>query len=98
MNLVYMSDHTQIWEKIVGGGQKRLNVRAWLQYLCNMQEGEMDKIAVLIPCYNEASTIKKVIRDYKQALPEAVIYVYDNNSDDGTDEIAKAEQVIVRYE
>lgn len=63
-----------------------------------MQEGEMDKIAVLIPCYNEASTIKKVIRDYKQALPEAVIYVYDNNSDDGTDEIAKAEQVIVRYE
>ena len=58
----------------------------------------MDKIAVLIPCYNEASTIKKVIRDYKQALPEAVIYVYDNNSDDGTDEIAKAEQVIVRYE
>ena len=48
----------------------------------------MDKIAVLIPCYNESITIKKVVEDYKRALPDATIYVYDNNSNDGTDEIA----------
>lgn len=58
----------------------------------------MDKIAVLIPCYNEAQTIAKVIRDFRQALPEAVIYVYDNNSSDHTDEIARAEGAVVRYE
>ena len=40
----------------------------------------MDKIAVLIPCYNESKTIKKVVSDYKKELPDAVIYVYDNNS------------------
>ena len=45
-----------------------------------------DKIAVLIPCYNESKTVAKVIRDMRKALPEAVIYVYDNNSTDGTDE------------
>ena len=44
----------------------------------------MKRIAVLIPCYNESVTIKKVIEDYKEALPEATIYVYDNNSTDGT--------------
>ena len=58
----------------------------------------MDKIAVLIPCYNESKTIKKVIEDYRAALPEAVIYVYDNNSSDGTDAIARAAGAIVRYE
>lgn len=58
----------------------------------------MDKIAVLIPCYNEAKTIAKVVKDYKKALPEATIYVYDNNSKDGTDEIAKEAGAIVRYE
>ena len=47
------------------------------------------KIAVLIPCYNESKTIEKVVKDYKKALPEADIYVYDNNSKDHTDEIAK---------
>ena len=57
-----------------------------------------NKIAVLIPCYNESKTIKKVIKDYKKALPEADIYVYDNNSSDGTDEIAKKEGAIVKYE
>ena len=56
------------------------------------------EIAVLIPCYNEAKTIKKVIKDYKKALPEAKIYVYDNNSTDKTDEIAKKAGAIVRYE
>ena len=56
------------------------------------------KIAVLIPCYNESKTIEKVVKDYKKALPEADIYVYDNNSTDGTDEIAKKAGAIVRYE
>ena len=56
------------------------------------------KIAVLIPCYNESKTIEKVIKDYKAALPEADIYVYDNNSKDGTDEIARNAGAIVRYE
>ena len=58
----------------------------------------MDKIAVLIPCYNEAQTIKKVVEDAKAALPEAVVYVYDNNSADGTDEIAREAGAVVRYE
>ena len=58
----------------------------------------MDKIAVLIPCYNEAKTIKKVVEDFKRELPEATIYVYDNNSKDGTDKIAKEAGAIVRYE
>lgn len=58
----------------------------------------MDKIAVLIPCYNESKTIEKVVTDFKTALPEAVIYVYDNNSSDGTDEIARKAGAIVRYE
>lgn len=57
----------------------------------------MDKIAVLIPCYNESKTIKKVVEDYKRILPEATIYVYDNNSSDGTDEIARKAGAVVRY-
>ena len=56
------------------------------------------KTAVLIPCYNEAKTIGKVVADFRAALPEAEIYVYDNNSKDGTDEIAKAAGATVRYE
>ncbi len=56
------------------------------------------KIAVLIPCYNESKTIKKVVEDYKKVLPEADIYVYDNNSSDHTDEIAREAGAIVRYE
>ena len=56
------------------------------------------KIAVLIPCYNESKTIEKVVKDYKNALPEADIYVYDNNSTDGTDEIARKAGAIVIYE
>jgi glycosyltransferase involved in cell wall biosynthesis len=47
------------------------------------------EIAVLIPCYNEVQTVGKVVKDYKKALPEADIYVYDNNSTDGTDQAAK---------
>ena len=58
----------------------------------------MDKIAVLIPCYNESATIEKVVKDFKREIPEAVIYVYDNNSSDGTDEIARAAGAVVRYE
>ena len=59
---------------------------------------QIRRIAVLIPCYNESQTIAKVVRDYRQALPEATIYVYDNNSSDGTDEIARAAGAVVRYE
>ena len=58
----------------------------------------MDKIAVLIPCYNEAVTIKKVINDFQRELPEATIYVYDNNSSDDTAKIAEAEGAVVRHE
>lgn len=58
----------------------------------------MPEIAVLIPCYNESKTIAKVIRDYRRVLPEAKIYVYDNNSTDHTDEIARENGAIVRYE
>lgn len=56
------------------------------------------KIAVLIPCYNEALTIEKVVKDFKHALPEADIYVYDNNSSDNTAKIAKNAGAIVRFE
>lgn len=58
----------------------------------------MDKIAVLIPCYNEEKTIGKVVSDFKRVLPEATIYVYNNNSSDRTVEIAEAEGAIVRNE
>lgn len=58
----------------------------------------MDKIAVLIPCYNESQTIAKVVSDWKEALPEAVIYVFDNNSTDGTAELAQNAGAVVRYE
>lgn len=58
----------------------------------------MDKIAVLIPCWNESRTIGKVVSDWRKQLPEAVIYVYDNNSTDGTDEIAEKAGAVVRYE
>lgn len=58
----------------------------------------MDKIAVLIPCYNEALTIEKVVADVRKFLPEAAIYVYDNNSSDETAAIAKRAGAIVRCE
>ncbi len=58
----------------------------------------MDKIAVLIPCYNEALTVAAVVSEWKAALPEATVYVYDNNSTDGTDGVALAAGAVVRYE
>lgn len=58
----------------------------------------MDKIAVLIPCYNEEKTITKVVTDAKAALPEAVVYVYDNNSTDETVKLAEAAGAVVRHE
>jgi len=58
----------------------------------------MDKIAVLIPCYNEEKTVEKVVKDAKAALPEATIYVYDNNSSDKTVELARAAGAVVRHE
>ena len=63
-----------------------------------MKERTLDKIAVLIPCYNESKTIEKVVTDFQRVLPEATIYVYDNNSSDGTDEIARNAGAAVRYE
>lgn len=56
------------------------------------------KVAVLIPCYNESKTIAKVVREFRAQLPQADIYVYDNNSTDGTDELARQAGAIVRYE
>lgn len=56
------------------------------------------RIAVLIPCYNESMTIKKVIEEFREALPEADLYIYDNNSEDHTDLIAREAGAIVRYE
>ncbi len=58
----------------------------------------MKKVAVLIPCYNESKTIEKVIKDFKKNLKDSYIYVYDNNSTDNSDKIAKANKAIVRYE
>ena len=58
----------------------------------------MDKIAVLIPCYNECKTIQKVVQDFQNVLPEAVIYVYDNNSTDSSAELAKLAGAVVRHE
>lgn len=56
------------------------------------------QIAVLIPCYNEAAAIAAVVRDFQAALPDAWIYVYDNNSTDHTAELARASGAIVRHE
>ena len=58
----------------------------------------MDQIAVLIPCYNEEKTVQKVVRDFKKVLPEAVIYVYDNNSSDQTVRLAEEAGAVVRHE
>lgn len=58
----------------------------------------MDEIAILIPCYNESKTITKVVADWKNAIPEAAIYVYDNNSSDQTAELARKAGAIVRFE
>lgn len=57
-----------------------------------------NKIAVLIPCYNESLTIEKVVLDFKHVLPDADIYVYDNNSTDGSAALAEKVGAIVRYE
>lgn len=58
----------------------------------------MDKVAVLVPCYNESKTVKKVVEDFRRELPEAVIYVYDNNSTDGTADLAGEAGAVVRRE
>lgn len=63
-----------------------------------MKGDSMDKIAVLIPCYNEEKTIQKVVTDWRTELPEAVIYVYDNNSSDKTAEFARRAGAVVRHE
>ena len=58
----------------------------------------MNKVAVLIPCYNEALTVEKVVTDFKRELPDADIYVYDNNSTDDTAVLAEKAGAIVRHE
>lgn len=58
----------------------------------------MDKIAVLVPCYNEEKTVEKVVTDFKRVLPEATVYVYDNNSSDKTSELAEKAGAVVRHE
>lgn len=58
----------------------------------------MDRIAVLIPCYNEEKTIAKVVQDFRSVLPDAIIYVYNNNSTDRTAEFAKSAGAVVRNE
>lgn len=63
-----------------------------------VQREKMDHIAILIPCFNECKTIKKVVTDWQTVMPQAAIYVYDNNSTDGTADIAKEAGAIVRYE
>ena len=62
------------------------------------EKESLDKIAVLIPCYNEEKTVEKVVRDFREVLPEAVIYVYDNNSSDRTVELAQKAGAVVRHE
>ena len=57
-----------------------------------------EKIAVLIPCFNEETTVKDVIMEFKEVLPNAVIYVYDNNSSDETSRVAKEAGAVVRHE
>lgn len=63
-----------------------------------VQQTNKQTIAVLIPCYNESKTIEKVVKDFAKALPSANIYVFDNNSTDGTDTIAQNAGAIVKYE
>ena len=58
----------------------------------------MPKVAVLIPCFNESRTVQKVVHDYQKALPEATVYVYDNNSTDNTGELARQAGAVVRPE
>ena len=67
-------------------------------FMSDQFENQNLSVAVLLPCYNEEVTIGKVVRDFKASLPDATIYVYDNNSTDRTAEIAEAEGAIVRRE
>lgn len=60
--------------------------------------GEFGRVAVLVPCYNEALTIAKVVEDFRRELPGATVYVYDNNSTDGTADIAREHGAVVRRE
>jgi glycosyltransferase involved in cell wall biosynthesis len=59
---------------------------------------DIGSVAVLVPCYNESITIAKVVDDFRRCLPDADVYVYDNNSSDGTADIAAAHGAIVRHE
>ena len=64
----------------------------------SVSEESRPKIAVLVPCYNEAATVEKVVKDFRRELPEAVVYVFDNNSSDGTADLARAAGAVVMHE
>ena len=63
-----------------------------------LRTADLGEVAVLVPCYNEAVTIAKVVDDFRRVLPDATVYVYDNNSSDGTADIARAHGAVVRRE
>lgn len=67
-------------------------------YLSGIYMIQSVNVAVLIPCFNEEVTIAKTVLDFKKALPEAIVYVYDNNSSDRTAEVARAAGAVVRHE
>ena len=64
----------------------------------SVSEESRPKIAVLVPCYNEAATVEKVVKDFRRELPEAVVYACDHNSSDGTADLARAEGEVVKHE
>ena len=73
-----------------------LDERARAAHIERVRQGE--GVAVLVPCYNEAVTVGKVVDDFRRALPLATVYVYDNNSSDGTADVARAHGAVVRHE
>lgn len=78
--------------------QPSLNLRGTVaQRRQNHEPGFRGRIAVLIPCHNEVSAIAKVVTEFKAALPEATIFVYDNNSTDGTSDRATTSGAVVRH-
>ena len=83
---------------LCGGGGRGCRAVRQFQPLAPIGVSLKPRIAVLVPCYNEQVAIPSVVRDFRAALPEATIYVYDNNSRDGTVEAARAAGAVVRTE
>jgi len=76
----------------------QVTAQAVVQDMAQQTTASQPRIAVLVPCYNEQHAIAKVVTDFRSALPEATIYVYDNNSKDGTADAARAAGAVVRSE